>query len=107
MGVRFLALSGKPGDAEELEQARTWAHSPERLARWKGWKGSFLYRQQKYAEAAHLHEESVAGRKTLDSRLAAQRAAAAAWMELGELEVRVSNWDRKSVIFGRGPMELG
>ena len=86
MGTRFLALKGKPGEAEALAEARTWARSPERLAHWKGWKANFISRKQKYMEAAHLHEDAVADRKTLDTRLAAQRAAAAAWMEEGELE---------------------
>ncbi|HNH47493.1 MAG TPA: serine/threonine-protein kinase, partial [Myxococcota bacterium] len=86
MGIRFLALRAQPGEAEALEQARSWARSPERLARWKGWMGNFLYRQQKYVEAARMHEESGSGRKTPDTRLTAQRAAAAAWLEEGELE---------------------
>ena len=86
MAMYMLSLEGLPEEEEALGEAGVWAQSPRRHARWQGWKGNFFYRKQNYLEAAQLHEASVHTRQTLDSRLAAQRAAAAAWMELGELE---------------------
>ncbi|HNC97727.1 MAG TPA: serine/threonine-protein kinase, partial [Myxococcota bacterium] len=86
MGERLLALKGHPEEEAALHAAAAWAHSPTRQARWQGWMGNFCYRNQLYREAALLHEQSIAGRTTLDSRLKAQRAAAVAWMELGQLE---------------------
>jgi hypothetical protein len=84
MGEILRALRGQPGEKAAIMAARDWAHTPERLARWQGWQGNYCYRQQDYRTAAQLHEASVAGRKSLDSQLAAKRAAAVAWMELGD-----------------------
>lgn len=83
--VERARRTGEDAWQARLEDLRTWAGGrPARQARLDGWVANRLYAQGRFAEAAALHEAAASRRATQVGRLAAQRAAASAWMEAGE-----------------------
>lgn len=84
---RAAAQQSAALEAALLDTLGVWAaERPLRAAKLAGWRGSHLYRQGRFAEAAEQHLASLAGKSKPDARIASMVNAASAMLEALRLD---------------------
>ena len=95
MRVHAARRCSPPRVEEVLDALAPWAaQNPDREAALAGWLGMLRYHQERYREAAELHERAALGKSTASGVRSSELNAACAWLELGELESTFALADR-------------
>lgn len=86
MSVHASRRCAPPRVEEVLDRLKPWAEGrTARQAALAGWWGILRYQQERYEEAAALHERSAEGKTVKSAQRSSWLNAAYAWLELGEL----------------------
>ena len=95
MRVHAARRCSPPRVERVLEALGPWAAGhPDREAARAGWLGTLRYQQERYREAAELHERAAQGKRSTSAIRSSELNAAGARLELGELDAAFSLADR-------------
>lgn len=88
IGRQSIALGVAQADDRESEflaSLEVWARTPSRAARLASWRGNWLYREERFLEAARAHLQAAKNRATRTGRLRALLGAGTAMLEADRL----------------------